>query len=116
LRKIANGDIRDGVQPACSKRNLRPLVRLMARPYAAAAELDFSGINRVAALVLNGTSQPDGLYNAGNQSAYLAGTGSLLVGAAATNPTNIITSVTGHTLSLSWPLTWGGFCNPIAWA
>ncbi len=67
-------------------------------------KLDFSGANRVAALVLNGSTQATGIYNAANTPAYIAGTGSLVVGAMSTTPTNITASVTGQTLSLTWPL------------
>jgi fibronectin-binding autotransporter adhesin len=67
-------------------------------------QLDFSGNNQVGALVLNGVTQPNGIYNAGNTPAYFAGTGSLAIGVSvATNPTNVTFSVSGNTLSLSWP-------------
>jgi autotransporter-associated beta strand protein len=66
-------------------------------------QLDFSGNNQVSALVLNGVSQPNGTYNVSSAPAYFAGTGSLVVGSTATNPTNITFSVSGSTLSLSWP-------------
>jgi autotransporter-associated beta strand protein len=66
--------------------------------------LDFGGNNQIGALMLNGVSQPNGTYNAANTSAYIAGTGSLVVGTTiASNPTNITFSVSGNTLSLSWP-------------
>jgi autotransporter-associated beta strand protein len=67
-------------------------------------KLDFSTGDRVAALVLNGVTQSSGVYNAANKPAYIAGTGSLVVGPIPTNPTNITFSVSGNTLSLSWPL------------
>ncbi|HXR06467.1 MAG TPA: autotransporter-associated beta strand repeat-containing protein [Candidatus Acidoferrum sp.] len=67
-------------------------------------KLDFSGGDRVAALVLNSVSQSSGVYSAANEPAYIAGTGSLVVGPIPTNPTNITFSVSGNTLSLSWPL------------
>ncbi len=67
-------------------------------------QLDFAGANRVGALVLNGVPQPDGTYNAANTPTYLAGTGSLIVGESIpTEPTDITFSVSGDTLSLSWP-------------
>ncbi|HLP78199.1 MAG TPA: autotransporter-associated beta strand repeat-containing protein, partial [Candidatus Paceibacterota bacterium] len=67
-------------------------------------QLNFSGNNQVGALMLNGVSQPNGIYNAANTPAYFAGTGSLAIGVnIATNPTNITFSVSGGTLSLSWP-------------
>jgi autotransporter-associated beta strand protein len=72
-------------------------------------KLDFSGGDRVAALVLNNVTQPSGTYNAANNPAYIAGTGSLVVGPIPTNPTNITFSVSGNTLSLSWPLNYVGW-------
>jgi autotransporter-associated beta strand protein len=67
-------------------------------------QLDFGGNNQIGALLLNGVSQPNGTYNAANTPAYLAGTGSLVIGTTiASNPTNITFSVSGSTLSLSWP-------------
>jgi len=67
-------------------------------------KLDFSGTDRVNALVLNGVTQPNGTYSAANASAYISGTGSLSVGVTiATNPTNITFSVSGSTMTLTWP-------------
>ena len=67
-------------------------------------QLDFSGIKPVGGLVLNGVSQPNGTYNAANTPAYITGTGSVAIGLTiATNPTNITVSVSGNTLTLSWP-------------
>jgi autotransporter-associated beta strand protein len=67
-------------------------------------QLNFSGVNQVGSLVLNGVSQPNGTYNAANTPAYISGTGSLAIGVTiASNPTNITFSVSGNTLSLSWP-------------
>jgi hypothetical protein len=67
--------------------------------------LNFVGTNRVGAIVLNGVSQSPGVYNSGNSSPYLAGTGSLIIPSpVATNVTNIsytFDSVNG--LTLSWP-------------
>jgi autotransporter-associated beta strand protein len=71
-------------------------------------QLNFAVTNTVGALVLNGVSQPLGIYNAANTPAYLAGTGSLLIGIP-TNPTNITFSVSANTLSLSWPSTYVGW-------
>lgn len=68
--------------------------------------LNFAGseTNTVAALVLGGVSKPEGVYSATTDPGYLAGTGRLQVSAVvATNPTNISFSVSGNTLSLSWP-------------
>lgn len=73
-------------------------------------ELNFTETNTVAALVLNGVSKPAGLYNATTDPVYLAGTGSLLVQPlVATNPTNLTFSVSGSTLSLSWPAAYLGW-------
>jgi fibronectin-binding autotransporter adhesin len=68
--------------------------------------LNFAGseTNKVNALVLGGVSKPEGVYNATTDPVYLAGSGSLQVSVAvATNPTNLLFSVSGNTLSLSWP-------------
>lgn len=74
---------------------------------AAVLELSFTTTNRVSALVLNGVSQPAGVYNSTTTPTYITGTptGSLLVQPIATNPTNITAVVSGNTLSLSWPDT-----------
>jgi len=70
----------------------------------ATLQLDFSVTNTVTGLVLNGVSQPTGVYNTTTSPTYITGTGSLLVGIPiASNPTNITFSVSGSTLSLSWP-------------
>ncbi len=42
--------------------------------------LNFGVTNQVSALVLNGVSQPSGVYNSGTPGGYLAGAGSLQVG------------------------------------
>jgi autotransporter-associated beta strand protein len=67
-----------------------------------------SETNAVAALILGGVSKPNGVYNATTDPLYIAGTGSLLV----TPPINplsgtIQVSVSGSTLSLSWPTNLG---------
>jgi hypothetical protein len=69
-------------------------------------QLDFATTNLVAALVMNGASQPVGFYNATRAPTYIAGTGTLQIGTPsviACKPTNITFSVSGNTLSLSWP-------------
>jgi autotransporter-associated beta strand protein len=71
-------------------------------------QLNFAGgeTNQVAALVLNGASQPPGVYNSTTSSPLIAGTGNLLVASAvASYPTNITVSGGGGTLTLSWPST-----------
>ena len=70
----------------------------------AVLQLDFAVTNTVAVLVLNGVSQPAGVYDSISGAPYLTGTGSLLVSSGiATNPTNIVASVAGNQLTLSWP-------------
>lgn len=71
-------------------------------------QIDSLTTNAVAGLILNGVSQPAGLYN-NNNSAYFQGAGSLQVVPVATNPTNIVASVSGSTLSLSWPANHTGW-------
>jgi autotransporter-associated beta strand protein len=67
-------------------------------------QLSFAGTNTVAGLVLNGLSQPGGVYNSNSSPSYLVGPGSLLVpSTVATNPTNIVSVVSGGNLNLSWP-------------
>lgn len=69
----------------------------------AALQLDFPVTNKVAGLVLNGVSQTLGVYNSTTSPSYLTGSGSLLVAiSVATNPTNIVASVSGNNLNLSW--------------
>ena len=74
----------------------------------ATLQLNFAETNPVAALVLNGVSRPAGLYNATTDPTYLSGTGSLQIGVPA-NPTNLTFSVSGSTLSLSWPSSYVGW-------
>lgn len=70
----------------------------------AVLSLNFTGTNRVASLVLNGTNQPPGVYNAANRSPYLAATGSLVIpNPVATNPTNLSFTIGSGSLTLSWP-------------
>ena len=73
---------------------------------SAILQLDFTVTNNVAGLVLNGVSQPKGVYNSTTSPTFITGSGSLLVGATtASNPTNITFSVTGGgtSMSISWP-------------
>ncbi|MCX6917061.1 MAG: autotransporter-associated beta strand repeat-containing protein, partial [Verrucomicrobia bacterium] len=71
---------------------------------SAVLQLDFAVTNTVAALVLNSVSQPAGVYDSISGAPYLTGMGSLLVSSGiATNPTNIVASVAGNQLTLSWP-------------
>jgi autotransporter-associated beta strand protein len=76
----------------------------------ATLQLNFAETNLVAGLVLNGVSRPAGIYDATTDPTYLAGTGSLQVGSSIpTGPTNITFSVSGNTLSLSWPSNYVGW-------
>jgi hypothetical protein len=75
---------------------------------SAILQLDFSVTNTVAGLVLNGVSQPLGVYNSTTSPTFITGTGSLLVGTTvASNPTNITYSVSGSgpgaSMTISWP-------------
>jgi len=69
-----------------------------------------SETNTVAALVLGGVSKPAGVYNAATDPLYIAGLGSLQVVPPVTiNPLAgpIQFSLSGSTLSLSWPTNLG---------
>jgi autotransporter-associated beta strand protein len=68
----------------------------------AALRLDFPVTNTVAGLVLNGVSQPRGVYNVTTSPPYISGAGSLLVVSAAP-PTPHITGVrlNGTTLTIT---------------
>ena len=66
-------------------------------------QLDFADTNTVAGLVLSGVNQPGGVYSAALGTPLLAGIGSLLVVPVNTTPTNLVVSVSGTTLTLSWP-------------
>jgi hypothetical protein len=70
-------------------------------------QLDFSVTNVVTNLVLNGITEPLGVYNSSTGSPYITGPGSLQVVAPvviASNPTNItFTAVSPASFKLSWP-------------
>ncbi|MBC8095132.1 MAG: autotransporter-associated beta strand repeat-containing protein, partial [Akkermansiaceae bacterium] len=72
-------------------------------------QLDFTETNQVAGLVLNGVSQPAGVYNSTTSPTFLAGGGSLKVQTVATNPTNITAVVSGGQYQLSWPASHTGW-------
>ena len=79
-------------------------------------KLDFAGNNQIGALTLNGVSQPSGVYNNLTSPTYITGTGGLVVGSIATNPTNVAFSVSGSTMALSWPadhLGWTLYSNSV---
>src|SRR4030095_7567792 len=63
-------------------------------------KLYFAGNNQIGALTLNGVSQPSGVYNNSTSPTYITGTGGLVVGSIATNPTNVAFSVNGSTMAL----------------
>jgi fibronectin-binding autotransporter adhesin len=73
----------------------------------ATLQLDFATTNQVGSFVTNGTAAGPGVYNSTTAAAaFIAGSGSLLVvSTIATNPTNITASVSGSTLTLTWPGT-----------
>ena len=70
----------------------------------ATLKLDFAVTNTVGALVLNGITQPGGVYGSGTPGGYITGTGFLQVAVSGpTGPAHLTNSVSGSTLSLSWP-------------
>ena len=72
----------------------------------AVLNLHFSGTNQIQSLTLGGVSQANGLYSSGNASPYITGAGILQVGPlviGSTGPAYLTNSVSGNTLSLSWP-------------
>ncbi len=70
----------------------------------ATLQLDFSTTNQIAALVLNGVSQPAGVYNNASSPSFIAGSGNLLIASSVnTTPTNIVVTVSSGTLTLTWP-------------
>jgi autotransporter-associated beta strand protein len=93
-----NGGTLEFAQPSLGARSMVTVAS------GAILQLDFAGTNTVAGLVLNGVSQPLGVYSSTTSSPYINGSGSLRVAIpVATNPTNIVASVSGSTLHLSWP-------------
>jgi autotransporter-associated beta strand protein len=94
----------------------------------ATLKLDFSGVNVVSGLTLNGVSKPAGVYNSTTDPGLLAGTGSLqILSSVSTTSVPLTFGVSGSTLTLSWPgdhLGWhlqvqtnppGGGVNPTNW-
>ena len=72
----------------------------------AVLEMDYTGTNTVNAFVTNGISAGPGLYSVANAAPYLAsstGTAYLLVQPGPSGPALLTNSVSGNTLSLSWP-------------
>jgi len=82
-------------------------------------QLDFTTTNIVSALVLNGTSQSGGVYGSANSGGRITGTGYLqIVTTGPTGPGYITNSISGSTLTLTWPAGQGwrlvGQTNDIA--
>lgn len=69
----------------------------------ASLELNFIGTNTVNALVTNGVSVPAGTYNVLNAAPYIGGVGNVRVVPGPSGPATLTNSVSGTTLSLSWP-------------
>lgn len=69
-------------------------------------QLDFAATNQVGGLVLGGAAQSPGIYSSNTAPAYISGPGSLVIPSpVASYPTNITATVSGQTLTLSWPET-----------
>jgi hypothetical protein len=66
-------------------------------------QLDFTATNQISRLVTNGISAGAGLYSSVNASPYVTGSGSLLVVPGPSGPAHLTNSVSGTTLSLTWP-------------
>jgi hypothetical protein len=67
-------------------------------------QLDFAITNRIGALIVNGVTQPGGIYNSSTAPSFITGSGSLQVpSSVATNPTNITVILNGGILTFSWP-------------
>ena len=70
----------------------------------ATLQLDFGVTNQIGALVLGGASQSPGVYNSTTSPTFITGSGNLLVVPPVNPaPTNLVASVSGNTLTLSWP-------------
>ena len=66
-------------------------------------QLDFTTTNVINHLVLNGVSQPTGLYNNTTSPSFILGPGVLQVVPVNSTPTNITVTASGNQLTLSWP-------------
>ena len=64
-----------------------------------ALQLDFSTTNQVAALVLNGVSQPGGVYNSNTTPAYITGPGSLIIPSTGPGTFTNTPGINGFTLN-----------------
>ena len=71
----------------------------------AVLNLGFSTTNQVAGIITNGVSLAAGVYNNGTLAPFIAGTGSLRVvgNSGPSGPAKLTNSISGSTLSLSWP-------------
>lgn len=69
----------------------------------ATLQLDFAATAQISSLITNGISAGAGLYSSANASPYLTGSGFLLVVPGPSGPAHLTNSVSGTTLSLSWP-------------
>jgi autotransporter-associated beta strand protein len=94
-----NGGTLELAQPALSA------LSTVSVANGALLQLDFAVTNQIHGLVLGGVNQSTGVYSSGTSPGFIAGSGFLLVQPVATYPTNIVFSVSGNTLSLSWPAT-----------
>jgi autotransporter-associated beta strand protein len=65
----------------------------------AVLKLDFAVTNKVTALVLNGVTQPGGVYNATTAAPYITGTGSLMVPSTGPGTFTSTPGITGFTLN-----------------
>jgi autotransporter-associated beta strand protein len=75
----------------------------------ATLNLNYIGTMTVSSFYTNGVSLPGGIYNSGNLSTFITGTGSLHVLGVPSTPTNITFSVSGSNLNLSWPANYLGW-------
>jgi hypothetical protein len=76
----------------------------------AVLQLNFTGTNKVSGLVVNGNNLSPGFYSSATSAPQLAGTGVIeVVPVIPATPTNVTFSVSGSTLSLSWPSSHAGW-------
>ena len=69
----------------------------------AVLQFNFTTTNTIGTLVLNRIAQPNGVYNSNNFPTYIADTGSLQVGVSGPGPATLTNSMSGNTLTRSWP-------------
>jgi autotransporter-associated beta strand protein len=73
-------------------------------------QLDFPNTvtNQVKALVLGGSSQAPGVYNASTSPSFISGTGNLVVPSPINpNPPQVQVSVSGNAMTIAWPTNAG---------